>query len=790
MAKLGAYFSLPGYFAHPRKARQRETFRRVPLERLLIETDAPDQPLPDARNRFPLLDAEGKPLNHPANLRAVYEFAAELLGLPLEKLAAPSRIELLALVLSANDRDRQTATAVEASPLWVGVVLALVTLAVYLPVTSFQFVNYDDTDFVTANPHVQAGLTASQLQMGVASEVARNWHPITMLYAHAGLPVVRRATVAGRTWSMLLLHTRQHRPALSPSSADDRGGLAQRGCGGVVCFTSVARRVGGLGGRAQGRVEHAVLVSDDLGLLPLRGGVKFKVQSSSFYALSLLFFACGLMSKPMLVTVPFSLLLLDYWPLDRMKDGGAVLRLAVEKIPFFALSAVLCVVTFLIQRKGGAMQRLQDFPLGSRLGNALVSYVRYIEKMFWPRHLAGLYLRSGEWPAWVVTLAAALLLTISVVVLTQGRRRPYLAVGWFWYLGTLVPVIGLVQVGMQSMADRFTYVPMIGLFVIIVWGGWELAGAWGLRRYAAAAAILALAACAVLTFQQEFYWKDSETLFKRMIDATPNNFMARYNLGNFYAKENRTDEAISNYLVAIQEEPNYAEAHNNLGGLFLEQKRYDEALPHYRAAVRSRPEYLYYFNLANALADAASARHDTNGFEEAVRAYQQALQLNPASSEAHQNLGLTWQTQGRLSEAVAEFEQAARLDSNRVDTWTRLGFLCATTPNRMPEAEKAFRQLTRLQPNSADAFGWLGNALAEQNKLADAVPFYLTALKLNPADAVNEFNLGLAFSRLGKRDEAAAHYRNALRIKPNYPEAQLALRQLQNSPDSSSGRSQ
>jgi tetratricopeptide (TPR) repeat protein len=171
-----------------------------------------------------------------------------------------------------------------------------------------------------------------------------------------------------------------------------------------------------------------------------------------------------------------------------------------------------------------------------------------------------------------------------------------------------------------------------------------------------------------------------------------------------------------------------------------------------------------------------------------VRSYQQALQLNPASSDAHQNLGLTWQTQGRVNEAVTEFEQAARLNSNRVDSWTHLGFLCAATPNRMPEAERAFRELTRLQPSSAEASGWLGNALAEQNKLADAIPFYLTALKLNPGDCRNEFNLGLTFSRLGQRDEAAEHYRRALSINPNYPEAQIALRQLQNSPESSEGR--
>jgi protein O-mannosyl-transferase len=671
--------------------------------------------------------------------------------------------------------------------IWIAVALALVTLAVFCPVTGFQFVNYDDPDFVTANPHVQAGLTAAGFKWAWGSEVARNWHPIT-IFTH----MLDCQLFGVQPWWPHLVNALLH-----AANTVLLFGLFKRMTGALWRSAAVAA----LFGLHPLHVESVAWVAERKDVLStlfwflttwayVRYAQEFKVPSSKFkvyYSLSLLFFALGLMSKPMLVTVPFTLLLLDYWPLGRMNPGVAAWRLAAEKIPFFALSAVLCVVTFLIQQHGGAMQRLQDFPLGSRLANALVSYVRYIEMMFWPRHLAGLYLRSGQWSWWIVALAALLLLAVSVLVLAQRRRRPYLAVGWSWYLGTLVPVIGLVQVGMQAMADRFTYVPMIGLFVMLVWGGWELAGAWGLSRLAPAAAVLALAVCAVLAVHQEFYWKDSETLFKRMIDATPNNYMARYNLGNLYAKQNRTDEAISNYMAAVEEEPNYAEAHNNLGGIFLDQKRYDEALQHYRTAVRLRPKYLYYFNLANALADAASARHDSNGFAEAVRTYLQAQQLNPASSELHQNLGLTLQTQGRASEAVAEFEQAARLDSNRVDTWTHLGILCATQ-NRMPEAERAFRELTRLQPSNADAFGWLGNALAVQNKLADAIPFYLTALKLNPADCKDEFNLGLTFSRLGKRDEAAEHYRRALRINPNYAEAQTALRQLQSTGDPSGGR--
>jgi len=662
--------------------------------------------------------------------------------------------------------------------LWIAIALALATLAVFCPVTGFQFVNYDDTDFVTGNPHVQAGLTVEGFKWAWHSEVARNWHPITM-FTH----MLDCQLFGLRPWwphlVNLLLHAAN--TVLLFYLFKRMTGAVWRSAAVAALFALHPLHVESVAWVA----ERKDVLSTFFWFLTIWAYIRYaepRMLSGSYfkfyYALSLLFFAFGLMSKPMLVTVPFTLLLLDYWPLGRMKSGAIAWRLVAEKIPFFILSAALCVVTYQIQQHGGSVLRLQDFPLGSRVSNALISYVRYIEKMFWPRHLAGLYLRSGEWAGWQVALAVLFLLTVSGLVLAQRRRRPYLAVGWFWYAGTLVPVAGVVQVGMQAMADRYTYVPLIGLFVILVWGGWELAGARGLARFAPACAAAVLALCAALTLHQEFYWKNSETLYKRMIDATPNNYMARYNLGNLYSKENRTSEAISNLTAAIQGEPNYAEAHNNLGGIFLEQKRYDEALQHYRSAVRVHPEFMYYFNLANALADAASARHDTNGFAEAVATYRVAQQLNPASSDAHHNLGLTWQAQGRVGEAQGEFEQAARLDPNRTDTWTQLGFLCASH-NRMPEAETAFRELVRLQPNNPDAFGWLGNALGEQGKLAEAVPVYLTALRLDPADCKTEFNLALTLSRLGKRDESAAHYRQALRINPNYADAQTALRQLE-----------
>ncbi len=659
---------------------------------------------------------------------------------------------------------------------WIAAGLAAATLAVFLPATRFQFTTYDDPDFVTANPQVQAGLTASGFKWAWHSEVARNWHPVTML-SHMLDCQLFGLTPGWPHLVNILLHAAN--AVLLFHLLKRMTGTIWRSAMVAALFALHPLHVESVAWVA----ERKDVLSTFFWFLTTWAYVRYaddvKPQTSNlrFYALALGLFAVGLMCKPMLVTVPFALLLLDYWPLGRMKRVS-IARLVAEKIPFMALSAVLCVVTYSIQQRGGSVLSIDNLPMSFRIGNAFISYWRYIGKMAGPENLAGLYLRSGDWPQWEVALAAVLLLAVSAIALWQRRRRPWLAVGWYWYVGTLVPVIGIVQAGMQTMADRYTYVPLVGLFIILAWGGWELANAWKAPRLAPRVAAAALAVCAALTSHQLTFWKDSEALFTRMIAVTPNNYMAHYNLGNFYSAHGKIDAAVANYQAAIQEEPNYADAHNNLGGILLDQKRYDEALPHYLAAVRTNPEYLHYFNLANALADAASARRDTNEFAQAVAAYAQALQLNPNASQAHHNLGLTWQAQGSNSQAIAEFAEAARLDPSRLDSWSSLAISCAMQ-NRMPEAEAAFRQIIRLRPDDGGAYGNLGNALAAQNKLDESITFYLTALKLNPSDFQTEFNLGLTYSRQGRLGEAEAHYRQSLRINPNYSQAKQALAQLQ-----------
>jgi tetratricopeptide (TPR) repeat protein len=726
--------------------------------------------------------------------------------------------------------------------LWIALILAAGTLLVYWPVTKFQFVNFDDTDFVTENPQVQAGLTVEGFKWAWHSEVARNWHPITML-THM-LDCQLFGLNAGRHHLVnLLFHVAN--TLLLFHLLKFITGAVRRSAFVAALFAWHPLHVESVAWIA----ERKDVLSTLFWFLTIWAYVRYVRELATpnskfkgFYVLTLIFFALGLMSKPMLVTVPFVLLLLDFWPLGRINlvqttapMGGAPQRgkekakakspaqarsrsifpprLLLEKIPFLAMSAALCVVTFSIQKHGGAMLTGRDLSLASRIENAIVSYPRYIGKMFWPRHLAGLYLRSGEWPLWLAALAALALLSMSIIAVAQMRRQPWLAVGWFWYLGTLVPVIGVVQVGMQSMADRFTYVPLVGIFIILSWGAAELARAWRLPAFASgAAATLVLTTCLALTARQVGYWKDSETLFKRMIAVTKNNYMAHYNLANLYFREKRIDDAAANYEAALEEEPNYADARNNFGTLLLDQKHYDDALQQYAAAVRINPQYLYYFNFANALADAASARHDTNEFAQAVQAYGQAVLLDPNASEAHNNLGMTWDAQGRENEAAAEFAEAVRLQPdfelahfNLANALARLGKndeslaeyriaaqlkpdraeshnglgICYAMQNKMADAAQEFKEVIRLQPDNAGANGNLGNALAAQNRIDESIPYYLAALRLNPKDYQTEFNLALSLSRQGKRSEAESHYRQALRLNPHYTEAQRALQSLE-----------
>jgi hypothetical protein len=359
-------------------------------------------------------------------------------------------------------------------------------------------------------------------------------------------------------------------------------------------------------------------------------------HSSLFYWLALLFFALGLMSKPMLVTLPFVLLLLDYWPLGRVTGGppspgfGAaskwrvarIWHLVLEKIPFFWLSAIACVVTFLVQQQGKAVQSLGRYPVGGRIENAFVSICRYLGKTFWPEQLTVFYPHPGHWPWTTFVTATVFVLTVCLIVLWQGRRSPFLVTGWFWFLGTLIPVIGLVQVGQQAMADRYAYVPLIGVFIIVSWAAAEFYTRWKPPgAITAIAAGMVLAACAMRTRDQLGCWQNDVTLFRHAIALTPDYVKGHLTLGYYFEHHGRPDEAIVYYRSAIGLDPDNLTAHVNLGAVLESCGRTEEAVKEFREAVR----------------------------------------IAPGQPEVHYNLGCELVRSGRRSEAIEQFTEALRL---------------------------------------------------------------------------------------------------------------------------------
>lgn len=713
-----------------------------------------------------------------------------------------------------------------AGPLLICLALALATAAAYWRVGGFAFTTYDDPDFVTSNSHTQAGLTARTVAWAFHSEVARNWHPVTML-THAldcqlfglrpGPPHLENLFYHIANALLLFLVLRQMTGALwrgamvaglfalHPLHVESVAWIAERKdvlsmLFWLLTMWAYARYATDAGVQSPPAKAQRAKKAPAPAPSPTP-----RARAIAYYILALLFFAVGLMCKPMLVTLPFVLLLLDYWPLGRWHRPFG--RLFLEKAPFLALSAADSWITFSIQLHGGAMQAVNTFSLAARAQNAVVSCALYLWKMIWPADLTALYLRNDGWAGWQVGLAAVFLLGMTALAVWQARRRPFVLMGWLWYLGTLVPVIGLVQVGMQSMADRYTYAPLLGIFVALAWWAAE----WPIpRALMAAGAAAVLAVCICLTERQTRYWRDSEALFQRMIAVNNRNYMAHFNLGNVYSRAKRAPEAESQYRAALAEQPHYAEAENNLAGVLLDQKRYDEAIVLYRDTALSSPGFTSKFNLANALADAASARQNAAMFAEADDMYRQALALNPNSAEAHHNFGLALAAQNQPAEALVEYENAvradpnfetaqfdlaealshanqpagaaehyaaaARLNPNRVETHSGLG-LCKAMLGDMAGAVDELKEAVRLKPGNAGAWGNLGNALGAQGKYQEAGQAYASALKLDPKDFQTEFNFGLTLLREGKNAEAREHFQEALRLKPDYTQAQQALEQ-------------
>ncbi len=448
----------------------------------------------------------------------------------------------------------------------------------------------------------------------------------------------------------------------------------------------------------------------------------------------------------------------------------------LEKVPFFVLSAAVSWITVVAQKQVGTLSTVLS--LHDRLANAAVAVVRYGAKFLVPVDLAVLYPHPGAWPTGKVAFAVGCIVAVSAVAVWQWRRRPWLLFGWLWFLGTLVPVSGIVQVGIQSMADRYTYVPMLGAQIALLWTLREVAGpaSW---RTGAWVALAVLAACAVRTFDQIGVWRNSFTLFDHAVAVTDKNYLAHNNRGTWLFDAGRVDEAIADYRKSLAINPRYEEAANNLGHALAHQGKTAEAIEHYRAALRLKPELVEaHNNLGNALSDLGQV-------DEAIVHYEAALARRPDHADALNNYGVALAMKGRMPEAIARIERSLQLAPDKISAHCNLGNVCAMM-GKSEEAVVHYRRALALSPNDARTHNNIGNVLAQQGKLAEAVASYEQAIRLEAVNPEAHANLGFALARLERRDEAARHLRTALQQKPDYAQAKAWLDALLAEPTAAS----
>jgi protein O-mannosyl-transferase len=625
--------------------------------------------------------------------------------------------------------------------------LAAATLAVYSQVGSHDFVSYDDRQYVTENPQVRAGLTLPGLKWAFATDRDGNWFPLTWL-SHMMDWQLYGANSGRHHWTNVWIHT---------LSTLLLFGLLQRMTGARWRSAVVAA----LFALHPLHVESVAWVAERkdvlcalFWILTLWGYLLYVGRPRlSRYWMVLFPFCMGLMAKPMIITLPMVLLLLDFWPLRRVQQrhgpgAGAtgqksrenlplvpIGRALLEKVPLLALSALMSAATIMVQRSAGAVMSLEWLPPGTRLGNALISYVVYATKMIWPARLAVFYPHPIRVPAWQVLGAAAFVAGLTILVLRLARSRPFLAVGWFWYLGTLLPVIGLVQVGMQARADRYTYLPSIGIFIMLAWGLEDMLG----HRSRAKPVLVALpavacAACLGLTWLQIQVWKDSGSLFRHAIEVTGDNPVAQNGLGIALQEQGQIEEAISHYQEAIRIKPGFADPYANLGDACLKLGRIDDA----------------FLQLTK------------------------SLQLRPESAETRINLGIALDKMGRPADAVAQLRESVQRKPDSYEAHYNLGRVYARTAN-IADAIVQFERAIELKPDIAEAHYNLGNALAERNDMNRASAEFTAAIRINPGYANAHNNLGSALANLGRIDEAIAEFNAALRINPDFPGAQRNL---------------
>jgi tetratricopeptide (TPR) repeat protein len=537
--------------------------------------------------------------------------------------------------------------------------------------------------------------------------------------------------------------------------------------------------------------ERKDVLSTFFWLLTMAAYLQYARRPSTLrYSVVLIVFALGLMAKPMLVTLPLVLLLLDYWPLGRFEsvklsrrqsqkkktpaqahsDVGTWVFLIREKLPFFVLSAASCVVTFFAQRSFGSVVNIGEIALPYRIANSIVSYGRYIYKLFWPTKLAVLYPHPlGDVALQQVFLALLLLGAVTILVFRFGRRYRFLTVGWLWYLLTLVPVIGLLQVGIQAMADRYTYVPYIGLFIMIAWGANDLLANWRFRKIGlAAASIVIVSVLSVCSYRQLKYWHDTGRLFERTLAVTERNFVAHNVLADYLLEQGRIEESIAQNNKALAINPNFMYSYVGLGAAFFEQGKEKQAIDCYLKAIEIE---LDAFNAHNNLGKLYFLQGD---YAAAAGYLAEALRIQPDNCEVLRNLAYAYMQSGKFADAISGYQKLVEINPADVAVRDNMGYAYLQL-DQTDKAAHYYQQSLQIDPNNATAYHGMANCLIKQGKLKESIWYLQQALK-NKADLFNVyFDLGVIHVRLGDNDEAIKYFGEAVRVNPDSEKAQKAL---------------
>lgn len=619
---------------------------------------------------------------------------------PIQVLDSARRDESLKRPEFFNSPGKRTAV--------LALLLFLLTLVAYNPITQNGFVGFDDPSYITNNRHVQAGLSWTTVKWAFRSIDAANWHPVTWL-SHAFDYQIFGLRPAGHHYVTVLLHAIT--ALLLFLFLQAATGFCWRSFIVAALFAVHPMNVESVAWAAERKSVLCMLFF----VLMLMAYRRYILHPDwKRYSFVMLWFALALMSKAMVVTAPFLLLLFDYWPLERTRTVSWV-RLVTEKLPLLAMSAASCIITMVAQSGGGAFHN-QEFSLASRLMNAALAYVRYVGKAVWPVHLAAFYPYADKLPTWQAASAIAFLLLVSGSTLIFRRKR-YLLVGWLWFLGTLVPVIGLVQVGEQAMADRYAYLPFIGLFVAVVWGVDDLARAkrWN-SAYLGLGVCAVVAALSLLTYRQVGYWQNTKTLWTHALAVTGPNYMAEDSLGAALMGEEKIGEAKRHFERAVAINPLDGFGLVNLGVTDKLTGDVAGAVQNYEAAIRSTSDK----NLqATALGNLASLYRMTGDLVRARADYESALQLVPDYNLALTSLGLMAEKEGDMTQAINYFERA--VDSSPSDMQYLLLSQALARGGRQSEAEQVFNNAKSISENWDAAVGTV-DYLLRQNGIGTAAP--------------------------------------------------------------------